>query len=51
MGLVLAAGNMTGAWLGTNIAVKWGAVFIRYFVLVAILIAATKLIWDAVKVL
>ena len=51
MGLVLAAGNMTGALLGTRIAVKWGAVFIRYFVLVAILIAATKLIYDAVKAL
>ena len=51
MGLLLAAGNMTGAWIGTRIAVKWGAVFIRYFVLVAILAAATKLIFDAVKVL
>ena len=36
---------------GTKIAVKWGAVFIRYFVLVAILVAATKLILDALKVL
>ena len=51
MGLVLAAGNMTGAWVGTKIAVKWGAVFIRWFVLVAILIAATKLVLDAFKVL
>jgi uncharacterized membrane protein YfcA len=51
MGLVLAVGNMTGAWIGTRIAVKWGAVFIRYFVLVAILIAATKLIVDAIRVL
>jgi uncharacterized membrane protein YfcA len=51
MGLLLAAGNMTGAWLGTKIAVKWGAVFIRYIVLAAILIASTKLILDAVKAL
>jgi len=51
IGLVLAVGNMTGAWIGTKIAVKWGAVFIRYFVLVAILIASTKLILDAFKVL
>jgi len=51
MGLVLAVGNMTGAWIGTKIAVKQGAKFIRYFVLVAILIAATKLILDAFKVL
>jgi uncharacterized membrane protein YfcA len=51
MGLVLAVGNMTGAWIGTKIAVKKGAKFIRYFVLVAILIAATKLVLDAFKVL
>ena len=51
LGLVLAVGNMTGAWIGTRMAVKRGAVFIRYFVLVAILVAATKLILDAFKVL
>jgi uncharacterized membrane protein YfcA len=51
MGLVLAVGNMTGAWIGTKIAVKKGAKFIRYFVLVAILIAATMLVLDAFKVL
>jgi uncharacterized membrane protein YfcA len=51
VGLVLALGNMTGAWIGTKIAVKWGAVFIRYFVLAAILVASTKLILDATKVL
>ena len=51
MGLVLAVGNMTGAWIGTKMAVKRGAKFIRYFVLVAILVAATKLILDAFKVL
>ena len=51
VGLVLAVGNMIGALIGTKIAVKGGAVFIRYFVLVAILAAATKLILDALKVL
>lgn len=51
LGLVLAVGNMAGAWIGTKIAVKGGAVFIRYFVLVAILVAATKLIFDAIKAL
>ncbi len=51
IGLLLAAGNMTGAWLGTRIAVKWGAKVIRYFVLVAIIVAATKLVLDAFKVL
>ncbi len=51
MGLLLAVGNMTGAWLGTKIAVKWGASLIRWFVLTAILVAATKMIWDALKAL
>lgn len=51
MGLVLAVGNMTGAWIGTKIAVKGGAALIRYFVLAAILAAAAKLIVDAVKAL
>ena len=51
MGLVLAVGNMIGALIGTKIAVKGGAKFIRYFVLVAILGAATKMIIDAVKAL
>jgi len=51
MGLVLAVGTMTGAWIATKIAMKGGAALIRYVVLVAILAAATKLIVDAVKVL
>lgn len=51
MGLVLAVGNMIGAVIGTKIAVKGGAVLIRYFVLVAILGAAVKLILDALKAL
>jgi uncharacterized protein len=51
MGLVLAVGNMAGAWLGAKIAVKGGAALIRYVVLAAILAAAAKLIVDAVKAL
>ena len=51
VGLVLAVGNMTGAWIGTKIAMRGGARFIRWFVLVAIVVAATKLILDAFKVL
>jgi len=49
LGLVLAAGNMLGAWLGAKIAVKGGARLIRWFVMVAIAVAATKMIIDAVK--
>ena len=51
MGLVLAVGNMAGAWIGAKIAVKGGASLIRYVVLAAILAAAAKLVVDAVKAL
>jgi len=51
LGLVLAVGNMTGAWIGTRMAVKRGAKFIRYFVMMAILAASIKLILDALEVL
>lgn len=44
IGLFLAAGNMLGAVLGVNMAVKRGAVFLRYTLLVAILIASLKLL-------
>lgn len=43
LGLVLAAGNMTGAWIGTHLAMKKGVRFIRYVVLLALLGAAIKL--------
>ena len=48
-GLLLAIGNMAGAYLGVNIAVKWGAKFLRYMLLVAILIAALKLLIPQIK--
>ena len=51
VGLVLAVGNMAGAWIGAKIAVKGGAALIRYVVLAAILAAAAKLVVDAVKAL
>lgn len=44
IGLLLATGNMTGAWLGTKIAIKWGAKVIRYFVMAALLVSAVVLI-------
>lgn len=51
MGLLLAAGNMIGAWLGTSMAVKRGAAFIRYFVMIAIVVATIHLILDGLNVL
>ncbi|MCF8224883.1 MAG: sulfite exporter TauE/SafE family protein [Bacteroidales bacterium] len=48
-GLLLAVGNMAGAYIGVNVAVKWGAKFLRYMLLLAILIAAVKLIMPGLK--
>jgi uncharacterized membrane protein YfcA len=44
-GLILSLGSMTGAWLGTKSAVSWGPVFIRYILLVAVLVSAIQLIF------
>ncbi len=44
IGLFLAAGNILGAILGVNMAVKRGAKFLRYMLMVAILIASIKLL-------
>ena len=45
MGLVLAAGNALGAWLGTHFAVKKGEKLIRTVLLLAMLGLAVKLIF------
>jgi uncharacterized membrane protein YfcA len=44
-GLILSIGSMTGAWLGTKSAVSWGPAFIRYVLLVAVLVSAVQLIF------
>lgn len=42
-GLILSCGNMLGAWVGTQLSVKWGAKYIRYILLLALVIVALKL--------
>jgi hypothetical protein len=44
-GLILSIGSMTGAWLGTRMAVSWGPVFIRYVLLIAVLVSAVQLMF------
>lgn len=44
-GLILSVGSMTGAWLGTRSAVSWGPVFVRYVLLVAVLVSAVQLVF------
>ena len=44
IGLILAAGNSLGAWLGTHVAVKKGEKFIRIMLLLAMLVMAVRLL-------
>ncbi len=43
-GLILALGNMLGAFVGARVAVSWGATFVRWVLLAVILISASKLL-------
>ena len=43
-GFVLAAGNMIGAFLGAKVAVKWGPKFVRYLLLITVIVASAKLL-------
>ena len=42
-GLILAAGNMTGAWLGVHFSVKGGAKYVRYVLIAALVIVILNL--------
>ena len=44
-GLILSVGSMIGAWLGTKSVISWGPAFLRYVVLVAVLISAVQLLF------
>jgi uncharacterized membrane protein YfcA len=43
-GLVLAVGNVTGAWLGSRFAVRRGARFVRWVLVAALLLSAVQLL-------
>ena len=43
-GLVLATGNMTGAFVAAKFALNWGAKFVRYILLVILVVASLKLL-------
>lgn len=44
VGLILALGNMLGAFVASRFAVSWGAKYVRYILLVVILGSALKLL-------
>jgi uncharacterized membrane protein YfcA len=45
LGLVLGVGSMFGAWLATHVAVKQGAKFVRWFLLVTVFAFAVKMLF------
>ncbi|RPH30979.1 MAG: sulfite exporter TauE/SafE family protein [Bacteroidales bacterium] len=45
LGFILGVGSMFGAWVATHIAVKRGVSFIRWFLLVAVLAFAVKMLF------
>jgi uncharacterized protein len=45
VGLTLAFGNAIGGYLGTKWAVSWGPVFVRYVVMVVVVLAGVKLLF------
>ena len=44
IGLILALGNMLGAFVASRFAVHWGAKYVRYILLAVVLISALKLL-------
>ena len=46
LGLTLAAGNATGAWIGSHLAVKMGDKWIKVVLVIAVIGSVMKLLWD-----
>ena len=44
LGFILAIGNMTGAFFGARVAVRWGAAAVRIFLLIALLFSSLELL-------
>lgn len=44
LGLTLAVGNMLGAFVGARATISWGPKFVRYVLLIAILVSSIKLL-------
>jgi uncharacterized membrane protein YfcA len=44
LGLILSVGNVMGAWLATRYAVKWGTNFVRWVLVVFIIITVFQLL-------
>ncbi|MCG9126723.1 sulfite exporter TauE/SafE family protein [Candidatus Poribacteria bacterium] len=50
LGISLAIGNSTGAWIGSNFAVKMGDKYIKVVLIIAVIGSVSKLLYDTLKV-
>lgn len=48
LGLTLAVGTSTGAWIGSHMAVKMGDKWIKVVLVIAVVASVTKLLWDTI---
>ena len=48
-GLLLTAGNVVGAYIGTRIAIKRGNKFLRIALFVMLMVSAVKMLFDVLK--
>ena len=49
LGLTLAIGTSTGAWIGSHMAVKMGDKWIKVVLVLAVVASVTKLLWDTIS--
>lgn len=48
LGLTLAIGTSTGAWIGSHMAVKMGDKWIKVVLVIAVIALVTELLWDTI---
>jgi uncharacterized membrane protein YfcA len=48
-GVILGAGHMVGAWIGARSAARKGPGWVRWVIVVAVIAAVAKMIWDKVQ--
>ena len=48
LGLLLAVGNMAGAWIGARVAVSWGPKFVRWVLIAVVAFSAVRLLAQTV---
>lgn len=48
LGLTLAMGTSTGAWIGSHMAVKMGDKWIKVVLVIAVVASVAKLLWDTI---